>query len=61
LIVEDIFHYPQAFAVVDIYHSSSNTWTTAFLSQTRYFLAATTVGNLALFAGGYNTGNVVSF
>src|SRR4051812_21536917 len=32
----------------------SENWTTASLSQARSALAATTVGNLALFAGGYN-------
>ncbi len=40
------------YAVVDIYNSSSNTWTNASLSQARALLAATSVGNLALFAGG---------
>ena len=61
MIDENMFHYPQfaVLAVVDIYNYSSNTWTTANLSQARYFLAATSVGNLALFAGGYNNG--VSF
>ena len=37
---------------MDIYNYSSNTWTTANLSQARASLAATSVGNLALFAGG---------
>jgi hypothetical protein len=32
--------------------ASNNTWTTASLSQTRIHLVATSVGNLALFAGG---------
>jgi hypothetical protein len=40
--------------VVDIYNSANNTWTTASLSQARADLAATTVGNLAIFAGGQN-------
>jgi hypothetical protein len=39
-------------SVVDIYNVSSNTWTTASLSQARVYLAATSVGNLAFFAGG---------
>ncbi len=56
-----MFHYPQGrvSTVVDIYNSSSNKWTTASLSQARGSLAAITVGNLALFAGGDNGG--VSF
>jgi hypothetical protein len=50
------FHYSQntVFAVVDIYNSLNNTWTTASLSQARAFLATTSVGNLAIFAGGFN-------
>ena len=39
-------------AVVDIYNLSNNTWTTTSLSQPRYSIAAITVGNLAIFAGG---------
>jgi hypothetical protein len=45
--------------MVNIYNSSSNRWTNASLSQPRDRLAATTVGNLALFAGGEN--GTVSF
>ena len=37
---------------VDIYNAASNTWMTAALSQGRASLAATSVGDLALFAGG---------
>jgi hypothetical protein len=40
---------------VDIYNASSNSWTNASLSAPRYELAATSVGSLAFFAGGYNT------
>jgi hypothetical protein len=40
--------------VVDIYDSYFNSWKTASLSQPRCCLAATSVGNLALFAGGQN-------
>ena len=38
--------------VVDIYNSSTNQWSTNALSQARSDLAATSVGNLAIFAGG---------
>ncbi len=41
---------------VDLYNSASGTWSTAQLSVARYYLAATSVGNVAFFAGGY-TGN----
>jgi hypothetical protein len=39
-------------AVVDLYDSSSGQWTTAQLSEARSLLAATSVGNVAIFAGG---------
>ncbi len=39
--------------VVDLYNSATGTWSTARLSVARYNLAATSVGNLAFFAGGY--------
>ena len=38
---------------VDLYNSASGTWSTAQLSVARYSLAATSVGNVAFFAGGY--------
>ena len=38
--------------VVDLYNSATLAWTTARLSVARGFLAATSVGNMALFAGG---------
>jgi hypothetical protein len=41
---------------VDVYNSASGTWSTAQLSVARYGLAATSVGNVAIFAGGH-TGN----
>ena len=41
---------------VDLYNSASGTWSTAQLSVARYGLAATSVGNVAIFAGG-GTGN----
>ncbi len=37
---------------VDLYNSASGTWSTAHLSVARYLLAATSVGNSAIFAGG---------
>ena len=41
---------------VDLYNSASGTWSTAQLSVARFHLAATSVGNVAIFAGG-NGGN----
>ncbi len=38
--------------LVDLYNSASGKWLTAALSVARRFLAATSVGNLAIFAGG---------
>ena len=38
---------------VDLYNSASGTWSTAQLSVARGILAATSVGNVAIFAGGY--------
>jgi hypothetical protein len=37
---------------VDIFNATSNIWSTLSLSQPRLSLAGTSVGNLALFAGG---------
>ena len=44
------------FNAVDLYNSASGTWSTAQLSVTRTMLAATSVGNVAIFAGGLDTG-----
>ncbi len=41
--------------VVDLYNYTSGTWSTAQLSLARYELAATSVGNVAFFAGGYTS------
>ena len=41
--------------VVDVYNSATGTWLTAQLSVARYGLAAASVGNVALFAGGQVT------
>jgi hypothetical protein len=43
--------------VVDLYNTASGTWSTAQLSAARYIIAATSVGNVAIFAGGYSWGN----
>ena len=37
----------------DLYNSASGTWSTAQLSVARLYLAATSVGNVAFFAGCY--------
>jgi hypothetical protein len=42
--------------VVDLYDAASGQWSTASLSQARHGLAATSVGSLALFAGGWGQG-----
>jgi hypothetical protein len=41
-------------AVVDVYNGATGAWSTAQLSVARYLLAAASVGNVALFAGGFN-------
>ena len=38
--------------VVDLYDSGTGRWSTAQLSQARYVLSATSVGTVAIFAGG---------
>ena len=43
-------------AVVDVYNGTTGAWSTAQLSVARYYLAAASVGNVALFAGGGTTG-----
>ena len=48
-----IYGYSNA---VDLYNSASGTWSTAQLSVARNGLAATSVGNVAILAGG-GTGN----
>jgi hypothetical protein len=40
------------FDVVDVYNSVTGAWSTARLSVARSRLAATSVGNMVLFAGG---------
>ena len=41
------------YIAVDLYNSASGTWSTAQLSVARYGLAATSVWNVAIFAGGW--------
>jgi hypothetical protein len=43
--------YPSS--AVDVYSSATGVWTTAQLSAARSDLAATSIGNVALFAGGF--------
>ncbi len=38
--------------VVDLYDSGTGRWSTAQLSQARCYLSATSVGSVAIFAGG---------
>ena len=38
--------------VVDLYDSGTGRWSTAQLSQARYWLSATSVGTVAIIAGG---------
>ena len=39
---------------MDIYDSTTHTWSTSSLSEAREELAATSVGNIVLFGGGEN-------
>ena len=41
-----------SFNVVDLYDSGTGRWSTAQLSQARLTLSATSVGTVAIFAGG---------
>lgn len=41
-------------AVVDIYNSTTASWSVASLSEERYHLAAVSIGGKALFGGGNN-------
>jgi hypothetical protein len=43
------------FNAVDLYNCASGTWSTAQLSVSRSRLAATSVGNVAIFAGGWTS------
>ena len=46
--------YGGIYNAVDLYNYTSGSWSTARLSVARYFLAATSVGNVAIFAGGFD-------
>ncbi len=52
---------PEDSNAVDLYNSASGTWSTAQLSVARVYLAATSVGNVAIFAGGYLHGGHCCF
>jgi hypothetical protein len=45
---------------VDLYNSASSSWSTAELSVPRSEVAATSVGNVAIFAGGFTWGGMLS-
>jgi hypothetical protein len=45
--------------VVDLYDSGTGGWSTAQLSQARSSLSATSVGAVAIFAGGYTGGKLL--
>ncbi len=46
---------------VDLYNYASGTWSTAQLSVSRSSLAATSVGNVAIFAGGESNCSLTLF
>lgn len=46
--------------LVEIYHATSHSWSTAQLSQARAHLSATSVGHKVIFAGGITNDNVLS-
>ena len=48
--------YVSYVSVVDLYNSATGAWSTAVLSVARAYLAAASVGNVALFAGGVTGG-----
>jgi hypothetical protein len=51
----------QVSSAVDLYDRQTGQWSTALLSVNRSHLAATSVGNVAIFAGGYTDSNPVFF
>ncbi|MDB5318584.1 MAG: conserved repeat domain protein, partial [Phycisphaerales bacterium] len=50
-------HGTHASAVVDVYDSTTGEWSVESLASARALLAGTTVGNAAIFAGGYDPGS----
>ena len=47
-------------SVVDVYNSDTGAWSTAQLSVARVWFGATSVGSVALFAGGYDGSALLS-
>ena len=47
------------FSSVDLYNSATGAWSTAKLSVARDGLAAASVGNVAIFAGGWTAGGML--
>ncbi len=45
--------------VVDLYDSGTGRWSTAQLSQARWQLSATSVGTVAIFAGGQDSSTLL--
>jgi hypothetical protein len=48
----------QTSKIVDIFNSTSQTWNTSTLSQARYHLAASSIGEIVAF-GGWNDSTVL--
>jgi hypothetical protein len=44
---------------VDVYNNAAGTWSTARLSVKRAYLRGTSVGHMALFAGGMSPGMIM--
>jgi hypothetical protein len=44
----------QVSKVVDIFNSISQTWNNTTLSQTRYWLASSSIGDIVAFGGGWS-------
>jgi hypothetical protein len=44
----------QASNVVDIFNSTTQTWNSTTLSQSRYWLASSSIGEIAAFGGGWD-------
>jgi hypothetical protein len=46
--------------VVDIFNSTTQTWSTSTLSQARYWLASSSIGEIVAFGGGTSDGSTAS-
>ncbi len=44
--------------IIDLYNVTTKAWSTAVLSVARWYLAATSVGDVAIFAGGWTSGTL---